>query len=159
MRTIIGLLLIVLLFAACNGNRKEQPGTKTVFDAKEKELKSELASLKDMEDVKSADWLPEVVKQFNLAVEVSEIFKSGSLEDKKEALSILGSNLTLDAGNVTVYNAKTVEALMGGLFTVRSANPEFEPRNIVDTSSSNPVFAPQFCRLLRRQDSNLRPMR
>lgn len=124
-----------------------------MFDQKERQLKEELASLELSEEVRSSDWLPEVREQFNLAVEVVEIFRNGSLEAKKEALSILGSNLTLDAGNVTVINAKTVEALMEGLLAVRSANPEFEPKNIVDTSSSNPVFASQFCRLLEWRDA------
>lgn len=121
-----------------------------MYDAKEKELKTELASLHTEQEEQPTDWLPKVREQFTLATEVAEIFKNGSREEKKEALSILGSNLTLDAGNVTVYNAKTVEALMGGLLAVRTANPEFEPKNIVDTSSSNPVFTSQLCRLLRR---------
>ncbi len=130
-----------------------------MLNRKEVELKTELESLRSTNGSRSSEWLPEVIEQFDLATEVVEIFKNGQLPEKKGALATLGSNLTLNTGKVTVVCAETVEALMKGLITVRFDFPEFEPKNIIDTSSSNPDFAPMSGHMLRRQDSNLRPMR
>ena len=121
-----------------------------MLDRKEAELKAELATLQSNTGIKSSDWLPRVVEQFDLASEVTEIFKDGELPEKKDALSTLGSNLTLNTGKVSVVCAETVEALMKGLLAVRYNYPEFEPKNIVDTSSSNPSFVSLSGHMLRR---------
>ena len=108
--------------------RDISPSDIEMFDRKEAEIKAELASLKTEETSSPSDWLPGVTEKFNLSTEIVEIFKNGTREEKKEALSILSSNLTLDAGKVSVYNVGVIRALTEGLHVARSVNPKFEPR-------------------------------
>lgn len=121
-----------------------------MFDSKEAEIKAELALLKSEENQMTSDWLPEVVNQFNLAAEIVEIFKNGSREAKKEALSVLSSNLTLQDKNITIYNAETVEAYMEGLRKARSINEKFEPRFCEADKDKTEVFASVRPTMLRR---------
>jgi hypothetical protein len=43
---------------------------------------------------------------FDLAVGISEIFKNGTVEEKKSALSEIGSNLTLKEKKLNVINTQ-----------------------------------------------------
>lgn len=126
------------------------PMDEEIFQRKEASINNELNALQLSAGPVKSDWLPVVAEQFDLTVGIANIFTEGTREAKKEALSILGSNLTLNAGKVSIVNAETVEALMKGLRTARAINPAFEPRKIVDTTRGNPTFVSVESHLLRR---------
>jgi hypothetical protein len=93
-----------------------------------------------------------------MAVGVAEIFKNGAPEEKKEALSEIGSNLTIKDKKLNVRNTNLYSVIINGLLTAKTKNPRFEPENILDTSSRNEVFVDVCPALLRDQDSNLEPI-
>ncbi len=86
---------------------------------------------------------------FNLIIGLAETFRNGTFDDKQEALSALGSNLILNDKKLTITNMELFSVIEKGLLDSKAINPMFEPRNIVDTSSRNEVFASVFYRQLR----------
>lgn len=89
-------------------------------------------------------------RAFNLAVGVSEIFKDKNKKYKKEVLSEIGSNLILKDKKLSVYNTNLYSIIIKGLQKAKTKNPQFEPENIIDTSSRNEVFEDVRSTLLRR---------
>jgi len=89
-------------------------------------------------------------RAFDLAGGIDEIFRNGSTEEKKEALSEIGSNLTLKGKKLSIYNAEMYETIINGLLSAKAENPRFEPAKIQDTSSRNEDFAAVRTTLLRR---------
>ncbi len=96
-------------------------------------------------------------RAFDLSLGIEEIFKSGTPEEKKETLLEIGSNLTIKAKKLTVYNSGVYKKLIDGLLTAKMLNPSFEPGNCEADAERNPVFASVRPTLLREQDSNLQP--
>lgn len=80
-------------------------------------------------------------KAFTLSVGIAEIFKNGNFEEKSEALSETGSNLTIKDKKLNISNEKLFSIIMNGLLEAKTKNTQFEPENIQDTSSRNEVFA------------------
>jgi site-specific DNA recombinase len=89
-------------------------------------------------------------RAFDLAVGVSEVFKNGSKKDKKDTLLEIGSNLTLKEKKLSIYNTNLYSIIINGLTKAKTKNTQFEPENIVDTSSQNEVFEDVRSTLLRR---------
>ncbi|MEI6479610.1 MAG: recombinase family protein [bacterium] len=85
--------------------------------------------------------LDEARRTFNLMVEIADIFKNGGFEEKTNALSELGSNLTLKDKILNVRNKKLIEILENGLFEAREINKAFEPRNSEAGKDKTEVFA------------------
>ena len=108
-------------------------------------IKGHLASLGHVDPEK----LKRVYRAFNLAQGIDEVFANGSIQEKKEVLSEIGSNLTLKDKKLSVSNAKMYEAIINGLLTAKTKNTRFEPESIVDTSSRNEVFVDVCPTLLR----------
>ena len=112
----------------------------------EDEYKSDMAELdrsageEDEALVPRGDWLEDARKVFDLAVELENILRHGSPEQKFQALKDLRSNLTWDGEKLSIFNAKTTNALIRALFLAKAENPAFEPEKCVDTSGSNDVF-------------------
>ncbi len=77
---------------------------------------------------------------FTLALGIENIFKNGTVQEKKDALSEIGSNLTLKDKKLSVYNTGMYKTIIDGLLTAKTKNTRFEPENIQDTSSQNSVF-------------------
>ena len=63
------------------------------------------------------------------------------LESKRLVLSRLGSNLIWNEEKVSIINTKWVGVLINGLREAKRKNPQFETKNIIDTSDSNEDFA------------------
>lgn len=63
------------------------------------------------------------------------------IDEKREALSILGSNLTLKDKKLSVTNNIYVEAIAKGLSEAREINPAFEPKNCEADKDKTEVFA------------------
>ena len=108
-------------------------------------------------DDRANQWMKKAEKTFNLAYEIIDIFENGSLEQKKDALGELGSNLKLTGKILTVFNDTPFEILLNGLSEVKVIEPRFEPKSIKDLSDENEVFASVRPSMLRDQDSNLEP--
>ena len=87
--------------------------------------------------------------KLDILTEIDDIIQNGTYEEKIEALSIVGSNLTIESKNISVTKGILYEALQKGLLEARTKNPQFEPRNIQDTSSRNGVFQDVCPTLLR----------
>jgi DNA invertase Pin-like site-specific DNA recombinase len=94
----------------------------------------------DETDDRATIWMRKAEKTFNLAHEIIDIFEKGSLEEKKDALGELGSNLRLTEKKLTVSNDTTFEILLQGLAEAKEINPQFKPKTIKDLSDENEVF-------------------
>lgn len=79
-------------------------------------------------------------RAFTLALGIENIFKKGTVQEKKDTLSELGSNLTLKEKKLNVYNTGMYKTIIDGLLTAKTKNTRFEPESIQDTSSQNSVF-------------------
>ncbi len=88
-------------------------------------------------------------RAFDLSLGIEEIFKSGTPEEKKDTLLEIGSNLTIKAKTLTVYNSGVYKKIIDGLLTAKAINPSFEPENCEADAERNPVFASVFPTLLR----------
>lgn len=100
-------------------------------------LKRELAALGHVDQNR----LKDAYKAFEMALGLDEIFRNGSIEDKKDALSETGSNLTLKDKKLNVSHKKLYEAIMSGLLTAREENKRFEPENCEAEKDKTEVFA------------------
>lgn len=105
--------------------------------------------LNEMGDV-NAESVQRAKETFSLIVGLSEAFRTGTFEEKQEALSVLGSNLTLSAKKLNVRNKEVFSIITKGLLQARQQNPAFEPRNYQankdqnsESSSSIQVWAPR----------------
>ncbi|HWB33787.1 MAG TPA: recombinase family protein [Candidatus Paceibacterota bacterium] len=98
---------------------------KETLETDKRRIKQVLA---DMRGTDTAS-LEEAKKAFKLIVGLSETFKNGTFEEKQEALSALGSNLTLKDKNLNIINKKVFSTISKGLLEARRENPTFEPRN------------------------------
>lgn len=99
-------------------------------------LKRELTALGNVDQNK----LKDAYKAFEMAPGLDEIFRNGSVEEKKDALSEIGSNLTLKDKKLSVSNKKIYEAIMNGLLTAKEKNKEFEPENSEADKDKTGVF-------------------
>ena len=130
----------------------------------EKEYKKDLEDLNKQYSINSHQdnssfWFNRLNEIVNLSDNLKEILEKGSVQEKKETLSVLGSNLVWDDKNLFISNDSGVNELVKGFKGIRSRNPEFEPKNCVVNKGLNrktEAFSPVFSRMLRRQDSNLR---
>jgi site-specific DNA recombinase len=96
--------------------------------------------------------IEEAIKIANLTREFVAIMESDDTRAKRAVLSEFGSNLVWNEKELSITNTKWVDVLAGGLKEAKRENPRFEPKNIVDTSDSNEVFASIRPILLRTWD-------
>jgi DNA invertase Pin-like site-specific DNA recombinase len=134
-------------------SEEEYKSLKPQYDSKVTASKRTL----DETDDRAMQWRQNTERTFSLAHEIIDIFENGSLEQKKDALGELGSNLMLAERKLTVFNATPFEILLNGLMNAREINPAFEPKSIEDLSDGNDIFVSVRPTLLRDQDSNLEP--
>ena len=93
--------------------------------------------------------LEEAKKAFTLAVGVAETFRSGTFEEKQEALSALGSNLTLKDKTLSIINKELFSVFAKGLLEAKTINEAFEPKNSEADKDESGVFAAVRPTLLR----------
>ncbi|MEI9966953.1 MAG: hypothetical protein WDN67_05030 [Candidatus Moraniibacteriota bacterium] len=94
----------------------------------------------------------EPVAVADLTREFVTIMESDDIKAKRETLTEFGSNLIWNEEKLSIINKEWANILAKGLKEARCQNPRFEPRNIVDTSDSNEVFASVRPILLRMWD-------
>ena len=105
-------------------------------------------SLKNLSGSGNTETLEKAKKAFNLAVGIAEIFRSGKFEEKTETLSETCSNLTLKDKILSITNDDLFSIIINGLLEAKDKNPQFEPKNIQDTSEQNESFYPSSTTLL-----------
>ncbi|MCI0542664.1 hypothetical protein L0Y69_02870 [bacterium] len=98
------------------------------------------------EEVKSK----EVKRAFELSLGIEEIFKNGSVSEKKGLLSEIQSNLTIKDKKVSVCNVKIISIIIKGLLAARSHNPSFEPEFYQADKRLTETFTSVSPTLLRR---------
>ena len=74
-------------------------------------------------------------------VGIETIFKKGTVQEKKDTLSELGSNETLKDKKLNVYNTGVYEKIINGLLTAKAENARFEPEKCQATKDKTGVFA------------------
>ena len=138
-------------------NKEAMTEESSLYDTKEQKLRAELAQAKQQRQGSEApsDWLEEAKSGFQLLPEIVDTLQDDDLREKQEALTRLGSNLTLTDGKVSICNAKWVREFIDALEEARRKNPPFEPKNIVDTTDENKVFV-SVRPILRRGIYNVR---
>ncbi|MEN9613894.1 MAG: hypothetical protein RLZZ347_201 [Candidatus Parcubacteria bacterium] len=109
--------------------------------------------LADIGGVDTANF-EETKKAFKLIVGLSEIFRTGTFEEKQEALSALGSNLILKTKKLSITNKDVFSIISKGLLTAKSQNEAFEPRLCEADKDKTEVFASVCPTLLRGLGSN-----
>ncbi|MCX6756193.1 MAG: recombinase family protein [Candidatus Nomurabacteria bacterium] len=78
-------------------------------------------------EVQNVDWYQEMMDITNLTQGVVEVLQNGSFQSKRNILSKLGSNLVWNDEKLSIYNRKSIEALVKGIKSIKSIYPKFEP--------------------------------
>ena len=96
-------------------------------------------------------------KTFNFARQARYWFEKGDLQDKREILSSLGSNLLIKDQKLTIDLHKPFLTLKNSLPTIRIENSRLEPVESGSVKRKTSAFDVGIPTLLRGQDSNLEP--
>jgi site-specific DNA recombinase len=94
--------------------------------------------------------IKEAKRAFELSLGIDEIFKNGSPQEKKELMLEIGSNLTIKAKKLDVYNTGVYAKIINGLLTAKAENPSFEPEKSSANKDKTEVFSSVCPTLLRR---------
>ncbi len=86
---------------------------------------------------------------FDIAIDLSEVFKNGDFKAKQAALSTLGSNLTIKDRILSFSNRKVFSILAEGFFRARAINGSFEPKICEADKDESGTFAAVRPTLLR----------
>ena len=116
-------------------------------------LKADLARIdKALQDLNSVDSsnLEEAKKAFRMAVGITETFRTGTYAEKQEALSSLGSNLTLKDKKLSISNKELMAIITKGLLEARAINEAFEPTKCEADKDETDTFVSVRPALLRR---------
>ncbi len=84
--------------------------------------------------------MKEIDKKFDILVEFEDIIKNGEFSEKLEALSTLGSNLTISEKKVITTRSLFYEYIEKGLLEAKNKNPWFEPKNYQVPQEQNASF-------------------
>ncbi|MEY2986236.1 MAG: hypothetical protein RJB24_465, partial [Candidatus Parcubacteria bacterium] len=95
------------------------------------------------------DWFSRVEKTFNFAENAPKAFQNGSDQDKRELLSLLGSNLYLYDKKVSIELKKPFEFIQNLGKVMKSEIGMFEPHNSGSGTNEKEVFYTSFPNLLR----------
>ena len=98
----------------------------------EKEREKYKQLLQDVEH-RQDRWLETSERFFNFATHARLWFENGDMQQKREILSTLGSNLTLKDKKLSINAPKPFLVLKDSLPSVPEAKPGFEPKNIRST--------------------------
>ena len=128
------------------------------YKNKKEQLEDEIGSIKTKAGITNAKKIDikELEKKLDILTEFTDIIENGDFEDKIEAISTLGSNLTLKSKTISITRPFLYQVIAKGLYEAKQKNPEFEPRKYQADKGKTEAFASVCPTLLRRQDSNLR---
>ncbi len=119
--------------------------------------KSRLLALVNESDSNADDWLEKAEKLFDFAASARQKFINGSLDDKKEILAALGSNLTLKDQILSISIQKPLVLVEKAAKEITTIYKAFEPLKISQFEANfDKVFAKNPL-LGERGDSNPQP--
>ena len=119
--------------------------------------KSRLLALVNESDSNADDWLEKAEKLFDFAASARQKFINGSLDDKKEILAALGSNLTLKDQTLSISIQKPLVLMEKAAKEITTIYKAFEPLKISQFEANfDKVFAKNPL-LGERGDSNPQP--
>jgi DNA invertase Pin-like site-specific DNA recombinase len=101
---------------------------------------------------KVVDWYSRMNELADLTGYMENVLKDGTVQQKRNVLSKLGSNLIWNDKLLTVYNTPEVDALIKGMKRTKLENPWFEPKNCavsVGLNEKTDEFSPVFSTMLR----------
>jgi site-specific DNA recombinase len=102
---------------------------------------------------RSVDWYSRMNEIVDLTECMRNVLANGTVQQKRNVLSKLGSNLVWNDVELNIHNDIAVQKLIDGIKRAREINPEFEPKNCVVYTASNEkteAFTPVFSTMLRR---------
>lgn len=105
-------------------------------------------------DGRATRWRELAERAFLFSREAKERFESGSLEDKREILVALGSNLVLKDKILRIQLQKPFDLIEEGLQALRSKNSPFEPQIFRVTANENGGREAVILKWCARRDSN-----
>ena len=110
--------------AFLNGTFTESEYKDTVHDLAHQEAK--ITSKKP-----SVDWFSKAMEMTTIGSEIGLVWKNGSIEDKREVLSKLGSNFLWDEEKLSITNTSEINTLISGYKTIQTKIKESELANTV----------------------------
>ena len=120
--------------------------------------KERLNSLIAETDARVNEWLNTADKYLTFSENAYDKFKNGSLRVRKEMLFTLGSNLKLIDKKLFIVLPDVLESIKTASNEVKLIHSKFEPQKTVDKQQFYSDLYSKSSILLRRQDSNLRPI-
>tara|TARA_R110000850_G_scaffold254614_1_gene380257 strand:- start:139654 stop:141408 length:1755 start_codon:yes stop_codon:yes gene_type:complete len=91
-------------------------------------------------NTESADWVSVIEQYLNLGKECVYIFENGSLEDKRDLLNEMSSNLIWNEENLSISNDNWLNHFIETLKQLKIKYPQFEPEKPVDFKGSKALF-------------------
>lgn len=131
------------------------------FKLKKSKLAAEQQRLKrliDGTDLRTAEWFDSAEKYLTFADDAYERFTNASLRTQKEMLFTLGSNLKLIDKKLFIVMPDVLQAIETASTKVKQIHSRFEPQKTADKQRFYEDLYSKSSMLLRRQDSNLRPI-
>ncbi|MFH1564324.1 MAG: zinc ribbon domain-containing protein, partial [bacterium] len=121
------------------------------FASKKSELSKEKSRLQELlgdTDKRVDDWIEKAETMLNFAEKAKSKFESGTLEEKRAILSILGSNLSLKDGKLTVNLQKPLTCIKSAVPEIKAIHNRLEPLKIGFNKRKMGVFYSQNSMLL-----------
>lgn len=117
--------------------------------------KTHLQELLNDTDCRVTKWVSSMEQVFNFAKSAKKVFENGSLDEKRQIFSSLGSNLSLKDKKLTINVQKPLVLIESIASEIKSVSKRLEPlKNPVNKRTLDEIYA-QSPMLLRGQDSNL----
>ncbi|MEI7720240.1 MAG: hypothetical protein WCI89_03475 [bacterium] len=79
-------------------------------------------------------------RAFELSLGIDDIFRSGTVQEKKEMMLEIQSNLTISGKKLNVYNTGVYKKIIDGLLSAKAINSAFEPEKYEASKGRNDVF-------------------
>lgn len=122
--------------------------TPTITEAEKEKMR--FWELLNDTDTRSNEWFKKMEKALNFAKDAKERFEKGTLEDKKEILSILGSNLSLKDKKLSIAIQKPLLLIKQVSPQVKEIHNWLEPvksfinkRTLSDAYAQSPMMLPE----------------
>ena len=105
------------------------------------EYRADLETLQNQyahsEEKRSVDWYARMGEIVDLTQCMQKVLADGTVQQKRNVLSKLGSNLVWNDIELSIYNTPEVDVLIEGIKRTKAENPEFEPSKCVVPTGLN----------------------
>ncbi|MDD5318417.1 MAG: recombinase family protein [Candidatus Pacebacteria bacterium] len=89
------------------------------------------------DDAGNVDWYSRMNEIVDLTLCMKKVLENGTIQQKRNILSQLGSNLVWNDKELSITNDIAIEKLVEGIKRAKEINPEFEPKNCVVYKAPN----------------------